>query len=597
MDTAPPPLPPSLCQPTIRGEIKKARAGNYDTSSCLFEFIDTSMDAGADRIRVDIREKSDTGIPHKFFMSDNAPSGISPDSLRRIFSWTYERKRSETDVGEYGTGFKTASVNLAEKLTVLTKHDGRSFQATADWQDMADENRWDPHVMEVGVDHFRDVHPFQRGSSFILEGLRNEMFVSTTASSSTKLVTHLFRKLLDDVAYHYRYVLHENPDLRITLKGVPEEGKEICEVDVREHDLFRKNTDPFGHDSSGGQDPLVMETPLSVYQDAQQFYRVYFQNVKTKKWEGVDFVDKRKNGNSILKPFDVAPSTMESMRLVDHLTFRSVHLRGNHSTACMALYPTCTVDILRRGRVMGRDLSLRAPRAEALSCFVKHEVWYHSYALNALLGVQYNKQNHGVLRENALRYALEHLQQLHEREFFKAEKTLATAPPPAPPAPPAPVVEDANSTPPLETTEVSVAPETPAPKRKNFTPSTKMEILYRQECRDSLLDFVLKDAVLMMEYDHINGKASLNTKENCQALSVITHALKSRKPDVFDHLQQQPLSRVEFIVELLNCITRSRYFMEAWISGSLQVRDPQQQLIAIQEGLFFTDASKNNYAV
>jgi len=586
MDTVAPPPPLSLCQPTIRGEIKKARAGNYDTSSCLFEFIDNSMDAGADRIRVDIREKSDTGIPHKFFMSDNAPTGISPDSLRRIFSWTYERKRSETDVGEYGTGFKTAAVNLAEKLIVLSKHNDKAFQATADWQDMADENRWDPHVMEVGVDHFHDVHPFQRGSSFILEGLRNEMFVSTAASSSIKLVTHLFRKLLDDVAYHYRYVLHENPDLRITLKGVPEEGKEICEVDVREHDLFRKNTDPFGHDSSG-QDPLFLETPLSVYQDAQQFYRVFFQNIKTKKWEGVEFVDKRKNGNSVLKSYDVAPSTMESMRLLDHLTFRSVHLRGNHSVACMALYPTCTVDILRKGRVMGRDLSLRAPRAEALSCFVKHEVWYHSYALNALLGVQYNKQNHGVLRENALRYALEHLQQVHEREFFKAEKTLATT---TTPTAPFPAVDTSATTdavvgvPYID--QVPVVMGSDPPKRKNFTPSTKMEILYRQECRDSLLDFVLKDAVLMMEYDHINGKASLNTKENCQALSVITHALKSRKPEVFEKLQNDPFSRVEFIVDLLNCITRSRYFMEAWISGAVQTRASQQQMTAIQEGLF-----------
>jgi hypothetical protein len=30
--------------------------------------------------------------------------------------------------------------------------------------------------------------------------------------------------------------------------------------------------------------------------------------------------------------------------------------------------------------------------------------------------------------------------------------------------------------------------------------------------------------------------------------------------------------------------------MEAWISGNIQVRDPQQQVAAIQEGLFFHDA-------
>lgn len=569
----------SLCCPTLRGEIKKARAGNYETSSCLFEFLDNSMDAGADCIRIDIRERSGTGLPHKFILSDNAPQGIPLDALKTIFSWTYERQRSATDVGEYGTGFKTAAVNLAEKLVVLTKHGEEAFQATADWQDMADEDRWDPHVMVVSLEHFHDRHPFRHGSSFVLEGLRNEMFVST--SCTTKLVSHLFRKIFDEVAYHYRYVLHENPNLRITLKGVPEEGHEISEVDIREHSLFRQNTDPFGHD------PLLLETALSVYQDAQQFYRVFHQNYRTKKWEGVEFVEKRKNGNSVLKVYEVAPSTMESMRLIDHLSFRSVHLRGDHSTACMALYPTCTMDIVRRGRVMGRDLSLRAPRAEALSFFVKHEVWYHSYTINALLGVQYNKQNHGVLRENALRYTLEHLQQVHEREFFKAEKAVVVVAPPPPMAPLAsqPVAEKETSTTPHEAILVEVPPAVQE-KRKNFTPLTKMEILYRQECRDSLLDFVLKDNVLMMEYDHINGKASMNTKDNCQALSVITHALKSRKPDIFDNLQHHPLSKTEFIVDLLNCITRSKYFMEAWISGNIQVRDPQQQVAAVQEGLF-----------
>jgi hypothetical protein len=587
---------PSLCRPHIRGEIKKARAGNYDTSSCLFELIDNAMDAGADCIRIDIRERSGTGNPHKFIVSDNASSGISLDSLKKIFSWTYERPRSDTDVGEYGTGFKTASVNLADKLVVVTKHQDKAYQAVADWQDMADEDRWDPQVMEIGTDYFHDVHPFMKGTSFILEGLRNEMFV---AVAPTKLVTQLFRKIMDDVAYHYRYVLHENPTLRITIKGVPEDTSEICEVDVREHDLFRKDADPFHRPQQE-----TTETTLGVYQDSMQFYRVFFQNAKTKKWEQVEFIDKRKNGNSILKCHEVNPSVMDSLRLVDTLTFRSVHLQNNpeHSATCMGLYPTCTVDILRRGRVMGRDLSLRAPRAEALCFFVKHEVWYHSYHINALLGVQYNKQNHGVLRDNDLRYTMEHLQQVHEREFYKAEKASPKEDYPSSSfsrtngedivvvlESPQEQLTPSSTTAPFSLLQTPVSPEPVSEtKRKNFTPSTKMEILYRQECRDSVLDFILKETVLLMEYDHINGKSSLNTTDNCQALSVITHALKTRKPDLFEKLEKHHEAKVDFIVELLNCITRSRFFVEAWIAGTVRVRDTQQQVVAIQEGLFET---------
>jgi hypothetical protein len=573
--------------PTIRGEVKKARAGNYETSSCLFEFIDNSLDAGADRIRVDIRERSGTGNPHKLLISDNAPAGIPLENLKAVFSWTYERKRSETDVGEYGTGFKTASVNLAEKLTVLTKHDGRSFQAVADWQDMADEDRWDPKVMEIGTDYFHDAHPFNHGTTFILEGLRNETLCAKPVDK--KLVVYLFRKVFDDIAYHYRYLLHENENLHLSLKGVAETDGEICEMDVREHDLFRKTTDPFYFKAE--DNPDAMETLVMVYQDSLQFYRVYFQNTRTKKWEGVEFVEKRKNGNSVLRCREVVPSLFDSMRLMDTLTFRSIHLRDpEHSSTCMGLYPTCTLDIIRRGRVMGRDLNLRAPRAEPLSWFVKHEVWYHSYQLNALLGIQYNKQNYGVLRDNDLRYTMEHLQQMHEREFYKAEKAV--------PPPPPPIIQTEPSPPPIIQTEPS-PPQAPPPpltatttpqdpeKRKNFTPSIKIQTLNRQECRDSVMDFVLKDSLLLMEYDHINGSRSMNTKDNCQALSVIMHSLKSRRPEVFEVLEKDGSEKVAFIVGLLNCITRSRYFIDAWVSGTILVRDPQQQLYATHEGLFF----------
>jgi hypothetical protein len=318
---------------------------------------------------------------------------------------------------------------------------------------------------------------------------------------------------------------------------------------------------------------------------------VYFQNTRTKKWEGVEFVEKRKNGNSVLRCREVVPSLFDSMRLMDTLTFRSIHLRDpEHSSTCMGLYPTCTLDIIRRGRVMGRDLNLRAPRAEPLSWFVKHEVWYHSYQLNALLGIQYNKQNYGVLRDNDLRYTMEHLQQMHEREFYKAEKAV--------PPPPPPIIQTEPSPPPIIQTEPS-PPQAPPPpltatttpqdpeKRKNFTPSIKIQTLNRQECRDSVMDFVLKDSLLLMEYDHINGSRSMNTKDNCQALSVIMHSLKSRRPEVFEVLEKDGSEKVAFIVGLLNCITRSRYFIDAWVSGTILVRDPQQQLYATHEGLFF----------
>ena len=577
----------SSCCPTVRGEIKKARAGNYEIGSCIFEFIDNALDAGADRIRIDIRERCRTGLPHKFLISDNASNGIQEASLRSIFSWTYERERTIRDVGEYGTGFKTASVNLAEKLTVATTSHGKCFQAVADWQDMADEDRWDPKILEISNEYFQDFHPYRQGSTFILESLRNEMF--SFSDKKTPVVVFLFKKLMEDVAYHYRYLLYENPTLHLTIKGIPETGGEICEIEVREHDMIRKGIDPFKCIME--DDPShLLETTIAVYQDQIQCLRVFYENPKTKKWESIEYIDRRKNGNSILRSTEILPNVLESMSKIDTLVFRSIHLRDQEtSSVCMSVYPTCTLDIVRKGRVMGRDLCLRAPRAEPLNGFVKHELWYHSYTLNALLGIQFNKQNHGVLRENDLRYTMEHLQQIHEREYLKYEKsrpspltTVFSQPSSFSPPPLQEKTEEPKSEP-----VVVPPPSTITTSRRHFTPSTKIEVLNQQECRDRVLDFILKDGILLMEYDHKNGQNSQNTRDNCQALSVISHSLKTRKPDVFRELEERHESRVRYLVDLLNCITRSRYFIESWISGSIKIRPTQQSLQAVQEGLFF----------
>lgn len=582
-----------MCEPTIRGEIKKARVGNYDVTSALFEFVDNAMDARADRIRIDIREKRGTGYPHKILISDNARSGIDRKTLSQMFSWTYERQRGDTEVGEYGTGFKTASVNLADKLTVITCIGENAYQAVADWQDMADENRWEPSIMQISNDYYSDLHPFSSGSTFILENLRYDIFcpLSITEKEDT-MVTLLYRRLWDDIAYYYRYLLRQQLEWRITLKGVPWKNQEVCERDIREHDIFRKNIDPFVQDPES----IFLTTTLSIYQDSLQVYRVYFQHFQTKKWYSVEFLEKRKNGNSILKCHEITPSMFTSMRLVDSLSFHSVLVENiNRSTIFMNVYPTCTLDLLRQGRVMGRDLVLRTTPQPFL-CFVKHELWYRAYALNSMLGIQYNKQNHGQLRENDLRYTLEYIQSLHEKEFHKKEKSRPRVAIEKVEEPTENILLlDEHTEPKIldltQSIEKDMQPEQirtsrVEQRRKNFPPSTKMQILHQQECRDPVFDFVLKEPILLTEYDHKNGRPEINSKENCQALSVLTHSIKTRFPDEFQIVESDDMKKTQYILDLLNCLTRSKYFLDEWLSGSIQILTPQQSMVAVQEGLF-----------
>jgi len=177
---------------------------------------------------------------------------------------------------------------------------------------------------------------------------------------------------------------------------------------------------------------------------------------------------------------------------------------------------------------------------------------------------------------------------LHEKEFQKQEKNVSRVSPPVSETPQL-LLLDEHAEPKIldltgmESKQIHCAR---VERRKHFPPSTKMQILHQQECRDPIFDFVLKEPILLTEYDHKNGRPDINSRENCQALSVLTHSIKTRFPDVFQKMESNEMEKTQFIVNLLNCLTRSRYFLEAWMSGSIQVLTPQQSMVAVQDGLF-----------
>jgi len=110
---------------------------------------------------------------------------------------------------------------------------------------------------------------------------------------------------------------------------------------------------------------------------------------------------------------------------------------------------------------------------------------------------------------------------------------------------------------------------------------TKLEVIKKQECRDVDFDFRLHDDILPLDFDHKNGESSNNSQENCQALSVISHALKTRRPDILEEHRKDP---VRYITSLLNCITSSKVFIEAYNKKQIQIRPPSE--LNRRDGLF-----------
>lgn len=590
------------CAPTVRGEIKKARASNYDLCSAINEFVDNSLDAGAENILIDVRERwEETRFIHKILVSDDSPKGVHPDNLKNIFSWTYERDRKSDEIGEFGTGFKAASVNLANKLTMLTTNGEECIQAIADWHEMAEENIWIPKIMKIESSFLKTYHPFATGTTLMLEDIRHE-FIQQQKGNDSLLV-----RLYEELSLSYKYYLKHHPRIAFHLRGVFGNTRVIEEREIS----YSQKTPFMNYFFEPAR--LTVQTKVLVFKDNTS-YQVFLHRENSNYWETVEFVEKRKNGNNILRSIQVAPQ--KHKKLIDTLLFRScTYFIENEEQA----ESRGTVDIIRHYRILGKNISYRIPRSDPHVAYIKHELVYNNKWLNALLGIQFNKSNDGNIPEGDMRHTLEHIQKLHEKELIRFEKQklgriiikekedeyldlemvkeeeekLKTFPVLAPVT----ISETSPSRPPLVLEKITpllkpesnlILPDTKKPipidiqksnpqasippetnKRKHFSLETKLEVIKKQECRDSLFDFKLLDDILPSDYDHKNGREN-NSKENCQVLSVISHALKTRRPEVFE---KHGSNKIEFIVSLLNCITSSKYFLEAFQKKKIRLRE------------------------
>ena len=628
------------CQPTVRGLIKQHRVCSYDIHACLHEFLDNALDAGATKVEVGLRERGHEDshfptIPHKILISDNVAAGISLENLQKIFSWTYERRRSGTDIGEYGVGFKAASVNLAEKLTVYTQTSGGKFyQAVIDWIEMSMENRWEPDITEITKERYEKFHPFSTGSSFVLENIRPESFSNSLErptddnhssnisgiSGNHHYLSIVLEKWLEETAYVYRFILYQKPELQISFRG----NWETTSRNLRQHDLFTQSLDPcpplLQRDDEKGSSITSL---IRIYRDSQRILRVYYQSQLgsssvgssgNRPWYKIVVKRRFKNGNSQFEALTVPHGEFDSLQIIDTLIFRTAHEQeAIRSSELMSRYKTCSLDILRGDRVVARDLNLRNPESQKLGYFLKHELVYQDYSLNTVLGVQFNKKNSGRLPENDLRDTLEYTQKEHEKVCEVAERsrylqqlqTIQTIQTIQKEGEKQDKMDKQDKTDGSVISVVSTILESPQPllsqppipiqpqllpavgvRRKHFSEKTKIHILQKQECRDKVMDFVLNNTILPMEYDHVNGHPTNNSQDNCQAISVITHAIKTRHPECYEILEEgSEETKSRFIVELMNCITRSRYFREAFEKKRIRFHDSGSEE---EEGSFFS---------
>ncbi len=93
------------------------RSIGYSFKTALADIIDNSISAGAKNVYINVPINDD----NLFISIIDDGSGMSDDDLFNAMKYGSDRKYSETDLGRFGLGLKSASLSQCRVLTVLSK--------------------------------------------------------------------------------------------------------------------------------------------------------------------------------------------------------------------------------------------------------------------------------------------------------------------------------------------------------------------------------------------------------------------------------------------------------------------------------------------
>lgn len=125
--------------PNARRTLEALREMGYDSFASIMDLIDNSVDAGAKRVDVWIRE---TGKALTVEILDDG-KGMDEKTLAESLRLGSDTEHGESDLGKFGMGLVTASLSMARSIYVLTRQEGKpAFEADFDMDTIARQNKF-----------------------------------------------------------------------------------------------------------------------------------------------------------------------------------------------------------------------------------------------------------------------------------------------------------------------------------------------------------------------------------------------------------------------------------------------------------------------
>jgi len=197
----------SVGGPHLKGMIKHARASGYTFESAIGDVADgsiTQKDSKHCKI-TSLNNIDNNNIVNSIIISDNNKLGfhnILDSGVNSPMNWTHETNDHDNSesVSEYGLGWKSGGVNLGDKMTLYTKCDDEKgvkyFMVILDWNQMKTKNSpecYNPTIIPITMTHYNNYHPFDNGSSIVIESLNRALVPKDKISFEYRLEQYIKR--------------------------------------------------------------------------------------------------------------------------------------------------------------------------------------------------------------------------------------------------------------------------------------------------------------------------------------------------------------------------------------------------------------------
>src|SRR6266436_8562212 len=125
--------------PNARRTMEALREMGYDSYASILDILDNSIDAEAQKIRVNISEAQGDIVME---IEDDG-CGMDDATLGEALRLGSDTQREVGDLGKFGMGLVTASIGLSQRVDVLTKEeDGPLVCGGFDLQEIAAKDRF-----------------------------------------------------------------------------------------------------------------------------------------------------------------------------------------------------------------------------------------------------------------------------------------------------------------------------------------------------------------------------------------------------------------------------------------------------------------------